>query len=341
MAQKKDELQVIVNQQPGVITWNFEDLKNALAEKMATYETLVYTEDTVKDAKSDLAGLRKLRKAVEDKRKEIKEHCLDPYYIIEEQAKELTALIDKPIAKIAEQVDDYEKKRKAAVKAEITDYMKEQFAPLPDGIAKKLQFKIYDNRWENATATKKSWQDAIAAALSQTQGDLGILEDIEDEFKDKAMEIYGNNLILSDALAKVNELRKQKEEILKRERQRIEAEERRKAEEAARKEAQEREKAEAEARKQEQARAAAIKAEQPKPDETPKHVPGADVPIPANAPKPIPAQRTEPAHPTIADRAIPDGKVEKTIRIMGTSEQINKVLAYIKFAGAAFEEVAL
>lgn len=339
MAQKKDELQVIVNQQPGVITWNFEDLKNALAEKMTTYETLVYTEDTVKDAKSDLAGLRKLRKAVEDKRKEIKEHCLDPYYIIEEQAKELTALIDKPIAKIAEQVDNYEKKRKAAVKAEITGYMAEQFAPLPDGIAKKLQSKIYDSRWENATATKKSWQDAIAAALSQTQGDLGILEDIEDEFKDKAMEIYGNNLILSDALAKVNELRRQKEEILKRERQRIEAEERRKAEEAARKEAQERAKAEAEARKA-QAQAA-IKEEPPKPDETPKHVPGADIPIPANAPKPIPAQRTEPAQPKASERAITDGKVKKTISITGTPEQINKVLAYIKFAGATFEEVSL
>ena len=48
-----EELQVIVQQEPGTVRWNFEDLKAALAEQMEVYSGLVYTEETVKDAKAD------------------------------------------------------------------------------------------------------------------------------------------------------------------------------------------------------------------------------------------------------------------------------------------------
>ena len=52
------------------------------------------------------------------RRIEIKKKCLEPYDVIEEQARELKALIGEPIRLISEKVDDYEDRRKAAKKEE-------------------------------------------------------------------------------------------------------------------------------------------------------------------------------------------------------------------------------
>lgn len=70
-----NELQVNVTQKPGAVQWNFEELVNALQAQMQQYEAMVYTEDTVKDAKADVAALRKLRSEVESRRKEIRNKC--------------------------------------------------------------------------------------------------------------------------------------------------------------------------------------------------------------------------------------------------------------------------
>lgn len=225
-----NELQVIVNQTPGVIKWNFEELKTALSEMMKTYTGMVYTEETIPAAKADVAMLRKLRKAVEDKRKGIKEKCMEPYKIVEEQAKELTGIIDEPINLIAKQVNDYEAKQKAMRKEEIMAYMTDRFANFPPEIAKKAQLKIYDSRWENATAKKKDWMAAIDACLDDITISLGIIRGIDEEFQKDAMREYGFNLELSAAIAKAQELQQQKARILEAERRRQEEAERRKKE---------------------------------------------------------------------------------------------------------------
>ena len=41
------ELQVTVQQTPGVVQWNFDELKAQLQEEMSTYETAVYKDDNI------------------------------------------------------------------------------------------------------------------------------------------------------------------------------------------------------------------------------------------------------------------------------------------------------
>lgn len=225
-----EELKVIVNQTPGVIRWNFDELKTALSLMMETYTGLVYTEETIPAAKADVAMLRKLRKAVEDKRKEIKEKCLEPYSTVETQAKELTGIIDEPINLIAKQVSNYEARQKALRKKEILKYMDDCFSGIPAEIAKKAQFKIYDQRWENATAKKREWMAAINSCREDINRSLGIIEGIDEEFRKDAIIEYGINLELSAAIAKVQALQQQKARILEAERRRQEEAERRKRE---------------------------------------------------------------------------------------------------------------
>ena len=52
-------------------------------------------------------------------------------------------MIDKPIAKISEQVEEYTEKRKQEKKEEILTFMRDTFADLPDNVSAKLRFKVY------------------------------------------------------------------------------------------------------------------------------------------------------------------------------------------------------
>lgn len=185
-----NELQVVVNQEVGKINWNFEELKTALATEMQKYVGIVYDDNSIADAKKTVAYLRKLKESVEDRRKDVKKKCLEPYETMEKQAKELTQLIDEPINTIAKQVKDYEEEQKKKKKEEILAYMAEVFAELPETVSSKLKFKIYDSKWENKSTTKKTWQDAVNTALENTKGDLNILDGIEEDFRENAKKVY-------------------------------------------------------------------------------------------------------------------------------------------------------
>ena len=55
-----------------VIKWNKEELEAAVRQKMASYENVVYTEDSMQQAKKDRAELNGLIKDIEDRRKIVK-----------------------------------------------------------------------------------------------------------------------------------------------------------------------------------------------------------------------------------------------------------------------------
>ena len=96
-----------------MLEFNYDTLKSALAARMDLYRGLVVTEDGIKAAKQDRADLNKLREAIDAKRKEVKKACLAPYNNFEARVKELTALVDAPIAAIDKQLQQYEEQRRA------------------------------------------------------------------------------------------------------------------------------------------------------------------------------------------------------------------------------------
>ena len=226
-----NELQVIVQQTPGVINWNFEDLKEAIQQEMDSYSNQIYTDETIPIAKKDLAALRKLSKAVDDRRIEIKNKCLEPYEVIQTQAEELVNLIKKPINLIDQQVKNYENEQKKKRKAAIDDYMNEKFHGFPHDIATKAKMKVYDVRWLNATYKVKEWKSIIDDCAEEVNRCLDLLNNTETEFKEEAFNVYGQNLDFSAAVARVQELQAQKERILAAERRRQEEAERRAREE--------------------------------------------------------------------------------------------------------------
>ena len=173
-----DELMIITRQSPGFASFeNFEEIKSYLAEQLASYRNLVYTEDNLKLAKADKAKLNKLKKALDERRKEIKKIYMEPYLILEGQIKELTAMIDEPLAEIKAFTDRMEAERKAQRRAEIKQYYETVSAPL--GELADLLFdseSFIEKKWLNASTKPKVWQDGVREKVAQASADLSTIQ---------------------------------------------------------------------------------------------------------------------------------------------------------------------
>lgn len=248
---------------PEKIDFNYEELKAELISKVSFYETLVYTDDQIKDAKADKANLNKLKKALNDERIRKEKEYMQPFNVFKAQINEIIGIIDKPIAVIDEQVKAYDEKRKAEKQKAI----EELFATIGFQNFVTLE-KIWDPKWLNASVSMKSIEDQMKSKMYEIGNGVLTLSQLP-EFGFEATEVFKETLDINKAISEA----KRMSEIAK---AKAEAEARRKAAEEARKAAEEARKAEEERKAQEKAaeeqRAAMAKAMTPPEDVQPTPV---------------------------------------------------------------------
>lgn len=224
------ELQVVVNQEIGHINFNYEEIKEELQKRMDLYKDAVFTEDSKNIAKGEVAALRKMRAAIDQKRKDVKNQCMAPYKEFEEKAKELMALVDEPIGLIDGQIKEFEEKRKAEKREKIWELYEEIIGDM----AEYLPFeKIYDSRWENVSKTMKSIREDIEALIDSTKMAVDMISSMISDKTPEALEHYKKTLDMASSIQLINTYEQHKAEALKREHERrqAEAERERKAEE--------------------------------------------------------------------------------------------------------------
>lgn len=220
------ELRIISPSEDGfikAIEFNHEELKAEIAAKMEDYNTLVFTEETIKEAKVDRANLRKLKDAIEDERKRIKKLCNEPYLAFEAKVKEITALIDKPIGLIDAQIKEVEEKKKQEKQEQIRILFEAVEFPFPVTLE-----QIFDSKWLNASVSLKTVQDALFARQHDMAEDMKTLGNLK-EFGFEAQEVYKQTLNINSAIAaasRMSEIQNAKERA---EEERIAREEARKA----------------------------------------------------------------------------------------------------------------
>ena len=174
---------------PEEISFNYNELKQELTEKVKMYETLVYTDDQIKQAKTDKANLNKLKKALNDERIRREKEYMKPFNEFKAQINEIIGIIDKPIAIIDKQVKEAEEQKKQ----EKTKAIEELFLEMtrPDWVNLRA---IYNPKWLNATFTMKSVKEEIESRLEQINNDLATLSNLP-EFGFEATEVYKLPLI--------------------------------------------------------------------------------------------------------------------------------------------------
>ena len=211
---------------PERIDFNYEELKAELSSKVSFYETLVYTDDQIKDAKADRVKLRKLKDALNSERIRREKEYMQPFNEFKAQINEIIGIIDKPIAVIDEQVKAFDEKRKAEKQKAI----EELFASMGFQNFVTLE-KIQDPKWLNASVSMKSIEDQMRSKMYEIGDDVLTLHNLL-EFGFEATEVYKQTLDINKAIKEAQRM----SEIAK---AKAEAETRRKAEEESRKAAEE------------------------------------------------------------------------------------------------------
>lgn len=319
------------------IEWNKEELLAAVRSKVALYEGIVYTEETVKLAKNDRAELNNLVKAIDERRKKVKEVINQPYAEFEKELKEITDLIKKQSAEIDEQVKAFETAEKEEKKAKIM----EAYEKAIGNLAEILPFsKVFDQRYLNKTCKLASAIAEVQKKIEQVKTDLETIESVCGKYKLNAKDVYVRTLDLSKAMAEEKRL-KDLEEKLEAERIQKEkaAEERRKAEEARKAEAERirKEEEQKEIERQKKAEEERITAEAEKKQSVPEmlqDVPTEQVAVPAQEPEPVvdPFAQTQP-------QSIPEKKCRAKFFAIGTKEQLKALVGYMKENGIKYGKV--
>lgn len=189
-----NDLEVKVTQNPGSIDFNFQEIKEALAVQMTAYTSLEITEDKQKEAKSDLATLRKIRKAVDDQRKNVKKDFMRPYTEFEESVKDLLAVIDEPIYMIDGKLKEFEAKRVAEKQKHLNDLYEQHIGEYKDYLPYSV---VANDKWTNATYSDRDIIYDISEAVTKVKADINAIKALRSEIEFECLQAYknaGNNL---------------------------------------------------------------------------------------------------------------------------------------------------
>lgn len=211
------------------IDWNFEELKSEIIAVSQEYETSVYTDETMKNAKSDRAKLRKFVDAMKSERTAIRKKLLEPDVLFGEQIAELTGIVERAIDNIDTQVKDYEQRQRDAKTAKIRELYEENIYDL----AEYLPFeRLFRPEWANASTTMKSVKESMLDTIQRVAEGIAILNEVESPYAGDMKKVFLRTYDIGAAMAERNRLEAEAENR----RLYIEEQERRKAErEAARK----------------------------------------------------------------------------------------------------------
>lgn len=173
-----EELQLLSRQKPGeVIIDNFQKLREELSGVLNRYEHLVYTDGMLADAKADKKELTRLRRELDDRRKEVKRAYLAPYNAFEGQVKELFAMIDAPLEEIKGFIASMEEREKAARRQEIEVYFRRKSGPLGNLAEQVLSSPAFlEDKWMNKSTSAKTWQTAVDEKIAAAARDLGSIQ---------------------------------------------------------------------------------------------------------------------------------------------------------------------
>jgi len=224
------ELQV-TNKSLPMIQTNYEEVKSYLQHQLKKYETMIVTEDTLKDSKESQRELSKLKKSIDDYRKSIKQEMLVPVSEFEDKCKELidiVATVEKPIKDGIEVFND-------KLRQDRLDYANEIITAHSSNFGLDVSdFKILDS-FTNISGTKKAISDELDRQMTelvkikeQLANNIKLLREqveqlntsfeleVKMEFKDIESRISDNNFMeLSQYLLSEATRRKQTQDRIK------------------------------------------------------------------------------------------------------------------------------
>ena len=200
-----NDLQIVRLENTDISVWDFSMLRSELQRGLDSYAGLVYTDETIKDAKNDRSTLNKVKKVIEDARKAYKARCLAPYDALEPQIKELVDMVEKQRVLIDETVKDFETRQKEEKELEVRKYY-DRKAVVLGSLADALYPKLFDKKWVNASTARAKYEEGIMIAINGAAADIAAIRGMNSQFVDTLLEVYAQTLSMEQVKAKQAEL---------------------------------------------------------------------------------------------------------------------------------------
>ena len=205
-----NELKIVINQELGTISTNFEEVKTALTDQMEIYKKLEVTEENKAERKKDIATLRKMIKSVTEKKSTVKAECLKPYSEFETKANELIGIIENPIKTIDYQVKTFEEEQLKKKKSDIAELYDSLIGDLADDVSLD---SIYGDKWTNVATTLTAIKKEMTDKIQEINQSIGTIKAMASDKTEDALDSYFNDFNLSKAIKVITDYEQQKREI--------------------------------------------------------------------------------------------------------------------------------
>lgn len=197
-----------IKQLPEIVS-ALEEISNKVKDEVSVALSMECNEETVKEVKNKRAELNKQFKALEDRRKEVKNAIMQKYNDFECIYKEkISSIYNDADTELKEKIDEVESKIKEEKELEIKEFAKEHI------IDKHLENILnYENFSLNVTksVSMKSLKEQILGFIENVEKDIKLIE--MEEFKDEILVEYKQTLDFMGAKIKVIERHKELEKI--------------------------------------------------------------------------------------------------------------------------------
>ena len=187
---------IIENPEHGIA--NYEPLKAAAQEMAAVYGSQLVSVDAIKDAKTDMAMLRKLAKSASDMRIKIEREHAAKIATVTKQLKEVAGIFTDAAAKIDSQVKAYDEERKAARLEEIRQIYAEEIGDMADILPLA---RLMRQDWLNKSTTTKAIRDDLQADIINAQTGIEQIKGLCSIHENAILSAFLERLSLADALA--------------------------------------------------------------------------------------------------------------------------------------------
>ena len=169
------------------IDWNKEQIAEGINAIVADYQNLAYSEDQLQEAKKDRAKLNKLKKEIEDRRKQVKKIVNLPYDLFEKEVAEVSTALTEAISGIDQQIKGFEEKEKERKKTEILTLFSEALGDLSEKVDST---KLFNASWLNASVSMKRVKEEIDAKVQTIRSGYEYISNLADDEKVIAIAEY-------------------------------------------------------------------------------------------------------------------------------------------------------
>lgn len=188
---------------PVSVDFNYKELKKEIEEKTLPYKGLIVTEDAIPVAKTDLANLRKLEKAIDDRRKAVKKEYNAPYMTFEAQIKDILSDIQAAEGNIDGQIKEFERRADEEKLGQIKVFYGLAFGDL----AKNVPFeKVYNPKWLNKGYKMPDIEAEISKAANTLRDNIETVKGLKSDHELSLMRTLFFTLDIGEVLKEHNAL---------------------------------------------------------------------------------------------------------------------------------------